>query len=379
MAENKHIEAKINQTLVLKTILQNIGISRIRIAEELGLNRSTITHIVNDLLRRGLIQEVPSHQNSPATGGRKPIGLGINGRAGALLGVEWQNDFLRYVLMDFSGTILYSNREECMYQDVAFFKINVKRIVEELEGRTGICIKGIGIGIPGRVDPFKGLVLQSLPMGLQDYPLGNELEVELNIPVLIENDANCFAWGEIRENCLVQKNILCLMLEFHNSGDDSFSDQEIGMGIVQSGQVYYGSHYSSGELKSSLVPFEQSKNFLKLIRRNDNHLFEGSEKEEQTVREYMNSLFLALIPIISVLDPEKVVLGGEFCTIPSYITEILNRIPEMPEWSFSTRREYEVAYGSAGHFMEILFTAPVLEEKNRNKPVFWDRVFSDER
>lgn len=375
MAENKQIEAKINQTLVLKTILLNKGISRIRIAEELGLNRSTITHIVNDLLQRGLIIQVPSSQDSSSSGGRKPIGLGVDGRAGALLGVEWQNEYLRYVLLDLSGEILLLNRENCPHRDVPSFIKSVETIIGEAEKKTGIPIKGIGIGIPGRVDPHKGLVLQSLPMGMKDFQLVAELESALDIPVLIENDANCFAWGEIRDNRSELKNVLCLMLEFHNSDDNSFSDQEIGMGIVQNGQVYYGSHYSSGELKNALIPFEQSKNFLNLIQHNNNHLFEGSEKEERTVREYMESLFLALMPIISVLDPEKVVLGGEFCTLLSYIPEILSRIPDMPEWSFSTRREYEVAYGSAGHFLERLFTSPAYEDNNRNKAVFWERVF----
>jgi len=375
MAENKHIEAKINQTLVLKTIRLNYGISRIRIAGELGLNRSTITHIVNELLQRGLVCEVPFNQDSVCSAGRKPIGLGVNGMAGSVLGLEWQNEYIRYVLMDFSGKILFQSREECLHVDVASFSASVKRIIKAAGTRTNIAVKGVGVGIPGRIDPHKGLVLQSLPMRMHGIALAAELEAELGVPVLIENDANCFAWGEIREKRAELKNILCLMLEFHHSTDDSFFDQEIGMGIVQNGQVYHGSHYSSGELKSALVPYAQSKNFLKLIRRDDKYLFPLSEQEEGTIREYISSLFMALMPVISVLDPEKVILGGEFCTISSYIPEILTKLPKMTEWSFSKRKEYEVAYGSASYFMERLFTPPVYEKNNRNKPVFWDKVF----
>ena len=195
MAENKQLESKINQTLVLKAVRQNPGISRIRIAEDLGLNRSTITHIVNDLLKRGIVREVEIPRESKA-GGRKPIGLILKQGDCSIMGVEWQIDFIRYVVLDLSGQVLQEKKISRRIGNVKELVLLLKQLFQKEQEERGIPVMGLGIGIPGRVNPHKGVIIQSLPLGLSDFPLAHSLEDALRIPVLVENDANCFAWGE---------------------------------------------------------------------------------------------------------------------------------------------------------------------------------------
>ena len=253
MAENKYTEAKINQTLVLRMIRENPGISRIAISRELGLNRSTITHIVSDLLERKLIVEKSlSRDSSPGSGrgGRKPVGLRLNPDAGRILGVEWQIGILRYVLLDLTGRKKQTGELSLDSSDVDNFLFKLKGLIVKLEESEGTAVLGVGIGLPGRVDPHRGVVLQSLPFNLKDYPLSTAAGEVLGIPVLLDNDANCFAWGTIEQYKKEYRDFLCLILEFHNRKDNSLADQEIGMGLVQNGTVYYGAHYSSGELNA---------------------------------------------------------------------------------------------------------------------------------
>ena len=110
MADTKILEAKINQTLALKKIRQKPGISRIEIARELGLNRSTITHIVSDLLQRELLVEGAALRGTLSQGGRTPVGLSLHTRKSLILGIEWQADYIRMVLTDVMGEILSENK-----------------------------------------------------------------------------------------------------------------------------------------------------------------------------------------------------------------------------------------------------------------------------
>src|SRR5215469_2682637 len=65
--------------------------------------------------------------------------------------------------------------------------------------RTGLEdqeIAGIGIGIPGSPSPKTGLVRNANSTWLNGQPLLRDLEPRFGWPVIIENDANCFALSE---------------------------------------------------------------------------------------------------------------------------------------------------------------------------------------
>jgi predicted transcriptional regulator len=85
MTSNKVQEGKINRSRTIELIRNRPGISRIEASDSLGLNRSTLTHIVNDLLDLKLITEQKSAK-AGERGGRIPIGLSIVERP--ILGVE---------------------------------------------------------------------------------------------------------------------------------------------------------------------------------------------------------------------------------------------------------------------------------------------------
>ncbi len=75
--------------------------------------------------------------------------------------------------------------------------INV--IIEVIDKLFDEQVLGIGIGIPGLVDREEGIVndVQNIP-SWKEVHLGNILETHFNVPVYLDNDANCFALGESR-------------------------------------------------------------------------------------------------------------------------------------------------------------------------------------
>ena len=69
-------------------------------------------------------------------------------------------------------------------------------VVRELAGRSPLPVMSVGVGIAGLVDRSGVLrVGPNLP-GLRDVQVGRELDHRLRLPVRVDNDATCAAWGE---------------------------------------------------------------------------------------------------------------------------------------------------------------------------------------
>ncbi|MBL3628996.1 winged helix-turn-helix domain-containing protein, partial [Bacillus sp. RHF6] len=66
---------KVNQKLLLKEILKNSPISRAKLSERTGLNKSTVSSQVNTLMKENLVFEIGQGQSS---GGRRPVMLVFN-------------------------------------------------------------------------------------------------------------------------------------------------------------------------------------------------------------------------------------------------------------------------------------------------------------
>lgn len=57
-------------------------------------------------------------------------------------------------------------------------------------------ILGVGLGVPGLLDPSTGIVTMAPNIGWTDYPAKSKLEKLIQLPVYVDNDANCAALGE---------------------------------------------------------------------------------------------------------------------------------------------------------------------------------------
>lgn len=365
MTSNKVQEGKINRSRTIELIRNRPGISRIEASDSLGLNRSTLTHIVNDLLDLKLITE---HKSAKAgeRGGRIPIGLSIVERS--ILGVEWQDRFMRFSMKTLTGITIHQGQIELLDHSIDNFKNELHNLTLELETEHKCRIFGIGIGLPGRVNPHKGIALDSLPLGLLDHPLAELLEKELKIPVLLENDANCFAWGEIAERKEFQGNLLCMLLEFHSNPQSKTWDQEVGIGVVSGGEVYHGSSYSAGELQVSPVIDSLRNDFIKVL---------NSDEHENTVAslEYTALLFRTLNPVISTLDPEILILGGDFFLHKTLLEPALQRVIPF-NWKFSQKGIWEVAEGAAAFFIKTIFTLPGFNDDAAYKGA-WEEILKE--
>lgn len=123
----------------------------------------------------------------------------------------------------------------------------VVRLVDDLLASSSVSrrqVAGVGAGISGHVHFASGVVLtnSNLP-GWEQIPLRDILRSKLGLPVTLDNDANCAAWGEYRAGAGRGARHMAYL---------TFSTG-CGMGIVIDGRLYRGATGTAGEIGHTVV------------------------------------------------------------------------------------------------------------------------------
>ena len=237
---------ELNRLRVLETVRERGEVSRADIARRTGLARSTVSSLVGELQRDGLVVE--RETPAPAQGGRPPVLLTLDPGAGAVLGVHFDHGFVRVAIADLDHTILAEATREIdvdHHADEGFDA--AAALADEVLETAGVPrerVLGAGVAIPGPVDPARGIVGESaiLP-GWVGIELAPEFERRLGVAVHLDNDANL---GALAESVLGAgsgaQDMAYIML---SSG--------IGAGLILGGRLYRGAGGTAGEIGHVLV------------------------------------------------------------------------------------------------------------------------------
>jgi predicted NBD/HSP70 family sugar kinase len=114
-------------------------------------------------------------------------------------------------------------------------------LVEEMKTQSGLIPATIGIGTPGAMEPSTGLMKNCNSTALIGKPFKKDIEALLQMPVIIANDANCFAlaethWGAVKQRFPGARMVFGIIM---GTG--------VGGGIVIDGKVWDGHHGIGGE------------------------------------------------------------------------------------------------------------------------------------
>jgi glucokinase-like ROK family protein len=102
---------------------------------------------------------------------------------------------------------------------------------------------GIGVGLPGVVDTDRGSLVYAPNLGWRDTPVRDILQQVFDLPVLVDNEANCAALGEYRFG--ISQDVLDVIYLSANVG--------LGGGILSNGQVFRGSHGFASEIGHAVI------------------------------------------------------------------------------------------------------------------------------
>ena len=188
---------KFNSALVLDILRRQAPRSRAELAAATGLNRSTISSIVNELVTDGLVQETIFQSDRV---GRPGLLLELNPSGGFAVGLEIGVDFLSAIVTDFTANILWrrhkksdASRGQGPVIELAFALIEDALAFGRARGLRPL---GIGIGIPALVDLDRGFVMLAPNLRWENTPLRMMFTQRLRLPVIVENDGNASALAE---------------------------------------------------------------------------------------------------------------------------------------------------------------------------------------
>ncbi|MDK2972296.1 MAG: hypothetical protein PWP23_2051 [Candidatus Sumerlaeota bacterium] len=346
---NTSISSQINRSMVLSVIHRNPLISRALIAEQTGLDRSAITHILKELLERQLVEEVEEGKAS-ARGGRRPVHLRVRHSARSLIAVEIGIEELNLAITDLAGTVLdrltfrVKRRDDPM--KLLFRAIEAARDTNPARFEQVIAI---AVSCPGIIEHENGWILLNLYHNWRHINIKDPLEERFGKPVFLENDANAAAlaeWSHHEAQGSGFDSLMYLMIRGRGTGPDL--PLGIGGAFVQNGRLWHGSHHCSGEIAPAIV-----RRFTRILRERDlmdmvstpdgqnalTLLMKAVEKGDRKATDAMIAIsdvvgrFLA--ELAAFMDPDAIVI----CIIPPE-----NSAP----FTEALERDFRKHYGVAG-------------------------------
>ena len=392
-----------NLSSVLRLIHTQAPISRAQIAVATGLNKSTVSSLVDELMTRNLIHETGS--NSGATG-RPATWLEINPQAGLIIGVELGVDFVSVAVTDLMGNILWRRREDTNPTE------DQNKLIEQtlLIVKEAICVNkkrgsrffGLGVSMPGVVDLKEGVLIFAPNLDWRNVPFQKIFSESTKLRIFIENDANAAAFAEhlfgtAREN---QDFIFV------------FAGVGIGSGLFLNGHLYRGMNGYAGEIGHSPIMDESSPtvchcgnrgcwetyaNQQSIIQRvqarleANNHtsiipklIAEqrqqlsisiikqaadlGDREAIRSITEVGHAMGKGFAGLINIFNPEKIVLGGPLSVIGEYLLPAIKETIAHHSFLPKIDQQVEVELSSFGPDASLVGAIAIVADDVLAKP-----------
>ena len=155
---------------------------------------------------------------------------------GLAVGIDVGGTKIAGGVVDEKGTILATARRESPATDTDAIELNIADLVAELRGDYEV--EAVGIGAAGFVDSRRSTVMFAPNLAWRDEPLRADLEKRIDLPVVVENDANAAAWGEFTFGA--GEDVQDTLLVTVGTG--------VGGGIVLNGQLHRGAFGVAAEI-----------------------------------------------------------------------------------------------------------------------------------
>lgn len=328
---------QVNRTNVLHLIKEQGPMSRAAVAKTLNMSRSTISTIVETLIREGRIREGRTGESTSA-GGRKPVNLHYVSNARYAFGMDIGASKTIAMITDLEGRIIVREKFPT-HQDGKPTMVHILQQAESFLAKAGISPRqmiGTAIGFPGITMAEHGIVVDAPGLHLHDFPASDFFR-KMPGPIWIDNDVNMAVIGERWLGAAVGRDNVVLVAV--GTG--------IGAGFILNGHVYRGKQGFAGEmghlhvtpyptgqklLLSDYGPLEQiasgkgMEDVAKakvasypdsVFQRDEiraDKLFEaeaaGDALAKDVIDNAVSHLTMAIANLVTLLNPEVVILAG---------------------------------------------------------------------
>lgn len=236
------------------------------------------------------------------------------------LGVDIGGTSIYLVLMNKNENVIYEKKVKTSCQIKGIFRIIIC-FLEEANAEVEQ-LKFISFGVPGTTNMMDGVVIDAPALEWSNLPLKEKMSKYFNCPIYVENDVNCAAIGEQWKG----RAIGCKDFIYISIGTG------VGSSIFTNGQLVRGSSFMAGEIgyllftsdvenkkynKTGQFGMLESKLSGTALAENGNdpkQLFKDYYENVAEVKDAVNTfkqlLAISIANIVSLLNPERVVISG---------------------------------------------------------------------
>ncbi len=327
---------------ILETIRKNGPISRTDISKMTELNIVTVSNYISHYIKKNLVIE---GELDESTGGRKPVLVELNPKAGYIVGVGLNMLSMVAVLVDLEINVIKEIKRERLPENSEAVIQQMVELAKEVIDQAEVekdKIVGVGVGVPGIIDERGRTIRWPQSLGDKDINVCSSIkdtfENRLGIPAFVENDANAAVLGE--KWLGLDRDVRHMLYMF--SG--------VGCGILINEEIFRGAAGAAGELgiTSPKQPKEQSfdiatqlgrwemdlgmvRHSVELINKGEKSLLKDYVKGDltklgfkdivrgirekdsvatQVVQRAGDELGRKIAFLVNLLNPEVVVIGG---------------------------------------------------------------------
>lgn len=313
----------LNKRILIEKIIEHRVISRSELARITGLNKSTVSAQISEMLDERLVTEKVAELSN---GGRKPILLQINEDAGIAAGIDIDKQFIQIHITNLLGKPIKAyripNDDNDERATINNLSCKLQEIVEEMNDRYApFGLIGIGIGVHGIVNN-EDRVIFTPKSNWVDVDLKNEIQSKFNVPVYVDNNADLSVYAEQVYN-YPSPNLFNLTMY---SG--------IGLGILQDNEIYRGFKGFAGEIGHMIVErgglpcpcgnqgcweLYSSEGALKKELKAHGVIEDECEKIDVTsvfsqypeiMKRYMDYFAVGMNNIINIFNPETIIINS---------------------------------------------------------------------
>jgi glucokinase-like ROK family protein len=194
---NQALVREINLSAIMNRLHKHAPISRAALAEITGLNKTTVSSLIQELLELQFVREVGLEA---AGTGRPAILLELNPTAGYMVSAEIGVDFIAVMGTNFAIEPVWQHKEstkpELGQQAILDRSLTLLRQAVEVGRDLGESLLGLAVGVPGLVDQRDGTILFAPNLRWQNVPLRDILHQTFDTRIFVDNEANLATLGE---------------------------------------------------------------------------------------------------------------------------------------------------------------------------------------
>jgi predicted NBD/HSP70 family sugar kinase len=339
--------------LLLRLLTEQGPLTRRDLAETTGLSVPTVASIVAELCAAGHLTDTVPPADAPVTRGPRASVLDLARDSLTVLGVDVCASGLRLGLCDLSGTVSELSIVDAPRRRTARAVLSLAvEAARPLLAAAGDRLLGVGVAVPGPVDPQGRHSLLALPLGWRDVPVAEHFEAALRIPAVVEYNVRAMAVAEARHGLgLHAENLLHVHLgkslgiafvvggrPFHQGahGVPELGHQRVvergrrcscgEEGCLESvlGEDYLRQRLRDAAPRSAILADRAAREepVLDLL---DTAVRDGDGEAAGILDDVITHLSTAIGTSVNLLSPARVALGGDLATAPP---QVLGRIVE---------------------------------------------------